>query len=27
VRYAVGSDHLVHNIQIVQTDGILQAPK
>jgi len=27
VRYAVGSDHLVHNIQIVQTDGILQTPK
>lgn len=27
VRYAVGADHLVHNIQIVQTDGILQAPK
>jgi len=27
VRYAVGPDHLVHSIQIVQTEGILQAPK
>lgn len=27
VRYSVGPDHLVHAIQIVQTDGILQAPK
>jgi len=27
VRYAVGSDHLIHSIQIVQTDGIFQVPK
>lgn len=27
VRYAVGADHLIHAIQIVQTDGVLQVPK
>ena len=27
LRYAVGPDHLVHNIEIVQTDGLLQVPR
>ncbi|WP_140851272.1 hypothetical protein [Sphingomonas glacialis] len=27
VRYAVGPDHLIHTIQIAETDGVFQVPK